>query len=76
MVGHFKDDGIVSAEAVVDALLQRKLSQREAIGLYPGPIGTNLVHLPDKKNGFFVDVKDVTNLTLPSFTKKIINTIR
>ena len=33
-------------------------------------------NLPDKKNGFFVDVKDVTNLTLPSFTKKIINTIR
>ncbi|MEM6966411.1 MAG: CHAT domain-containing protein, partial [Bacteroidota bacterium] len=50
MVGHFKDDGIVSAEYVVDYLLKRKLSQREAIGLYPGPIGTNLVHLPDKKN--------------------------
>lgn len=32
--------------------------------------------LPEKKNGFFVDVKDLTNLTLPSFTKKIINTIR
>ncbi len=33
-------------------------------------------NLPEKKNGFFVDVKDLTNLTLPSFTKKIINTIR
>ena len=33
-------------------------------------------NLPEKKNGFIVDVKDLTNLTLPSFTKKIINTIR
>ena len=33
-------------------------------------------NLPEKKNGFFVDVKDLSNLTLPSFTKKIINTIR
>ena len=33
-------------------------------------------NLTEKKNGFFVDVKDLTNLTLPSFTKKIINTIR
>ncbi len=32
--------------------------------------------LPEKKNGFFVDVKDLSNLTLPSFTKKILNTIR
>ncbi len=32
--------------------------------------------LPEKTNGFFVDVKDLSNLTLPSFTKKILNTIR
>ncbi len=32
--------------------------------------------LPEKGNGFFVDVKDLSNLTLPSFTKKILNTIR
>ena len=32
--------------------------------------------LPEKRNGFFVDVKDLSNLTLPSFTKKILNTIR
>ena len=32
--------------------------------------------LPKMKNGFFVDVKDLSNLTLPSFTKKILNTIR
>ena len=33
-------------------------------------------NLPLNRNGFFVDVKDLSNLTLPSFTKKIINTIR
>ena len=32
--------------------------------------------LTEKRNGFFVDVKDLSNLTLPSFTKKILNTIR
>ena len=32
--------------------------------------------LPEKTNGCFVDVKDLSNLTLPSFTKKILNTIR
>ena len=33
-------------------------------------------NLPENGNGFFVDVKDLSNLTLPSFTKKILNTIR
>ena len=33
-------------------------------------------NLPLNGNGFFVDVKDLSNLTLPSFTKKILNTIR
>ena len=32
--------------------------------------------LPEMTNGFFVNVKDLSNLTLPSFTKKILNTIR
>ena len=33
-------------------------------------------NLPENRNGFFIDVKDLSNLTLPSFTKKILNTIR
>ena len=32
--------------------------------------------LPDKRNGFFVDVKDLSSWTLPSFTKKILNSIK
>ena len=33
-------------------------------------------NLPEKINGFFVDVKDLSNWTLPSFTKKILNSIK
>ncbi len=47
LVGHFKDDGIVSAEQVIDGMLENKLSEREGFGLYPGAIGTNLIHLED-----------------------------
>ena len=32
--------------------------------------------LPEKRNGFFVDVKDLNSWTLPSFTKKILNSIK
>ncbi len=31
---------------------------------------------PVKQNGFFVEIKDFSNLILPSFTKKIFNTIK
>lgn len=50
LVGHFKNDGIVSAEAAIDSMLDYKLSEREEFGLYPGDIGTNLVHLEEKTN--------------------------
>ena len=33
-------------------------------------------NLPDRKDGFFVNVKDLSNWTLPSFTKKILNSIK
>ena len=33
-------------------------------------------NLPEKSDGFFVNVKDLSNWTLPSFTKKILNTIK
>ncbi len=33
-------------------------------------------NLPDKRSGFFLDIKDLSNWTLPSFTKKILNSIR
>lgn len=33
-------------------------------------------NLPKKSDGFFINVKDLSNWTLPSFTKKILNTIK
>ncbi|MFK7771441.1 MAG: CHAT domain-containing protein [Saprospiraceae bacterium] len=66
LVGHFKDDGIVSAEYVIDSMLNHKLSEREAFGLYPGDIGTNLVHLEDQMHDIGVVViglGSVENLT-------------
>lgn len=51
IIGHFRGDGIVSAESVMDFLLGYKLSEREGLGLYPGPIGSNLVILPEERNG-------------------------
>lgn len=39
MVGHFKNDGIYSAEKRLDNLLKNKLSERHAYGLYPSVIG-------------------------------------
>ena len=39
MVGHFKHDGIVSAERAIDRYLDNKLSERHMMGFYPGKIG-------------------------------------
>ena len=39
MVGHFKHDGIVSAERALDKYLGNKLSERHLMGFYPGNIG-------------------------------------
>ena len=47
LVGHFKGDGIVSAEWVIDEQLDGQLAKRESMGLYPGPIGTHYIHLPE-----------------------------
>ena len=33
-------------------------------------------NLPDERDGFFVNFKDFSNWTLPSFTKKILNSIK
>lgn len=44
-VGHYNDDGIVSAEKYIDGLLGEPLSRRHEMRLYPGPIGTSEVIL-------------------------------
>ena len=40
MVGHFIDDGILSAERVIDDFLNGRLSAKHEVGYYPGEIGT------------------------------------
>ncbi len=48
MVGHYKGDTIISAEAYLDRTLDGRLSARHQLGLYPGELGTAEVFLnPD-----------------------------
>lgn len=44
-VGHYNDDGIISAEKIIDGLLGEPLSRRHEMRLYPGPVGTSEVIL-------------------------------
>ena len=49
-VGHYYGDTIVSAEAVLDRLLDGRLREYVRLGLYPGPLGSAEVFLnPGKK---------------------------
>jgi len=45
LVGHYKGDTIISAEAEIDRLLGGRLTQRHRLGLYPGEIGSHEVVL-------------------------------
>jgi hypothetical protein len=40
VVGHYEGDTIIGAESIVDHLLDRALTTRYNLGLYPGPLGT------------------------------------
>ena len=66
IIGHFKDDGIVSAERVMDDLLKGKLAERLQFGSYPGAIGTNLIQFLNKKmekGAIIVGLGEPENLT-------------
>ena len=41
MVGHFINDGITSAEKVIDGYCNGQLTQRHRLSMYPGDVGTN-----------------------------------
>ncbi len=41
LIGHFENDGIISAEKAVDEHLGKELSRRLQLGLYPGAVGTS-----------------------------------
>lgn len=66
MVGHFKDDGLVNAEAAIDYYYDGKLSDRHRISYYPGNIGESLILYDLNKNPFgaiVVGLGEVTTLT-------------
>ena len=43
VVGHYENDTIIGAEAVIDRLFDGALTTRYNLGLYPGPLGTHAV---------------------------------
>ncbi len=49
LVGHFANDGIVSAETVIDKYLGGEIARRHKLGLHPGMVGDNELILTDKE---------------------------
>lgn len=76
MVGHFQDDGIVSAESVLDSLLGNKLSESHRLGIYPGPPNTSRIVPPnaDRKMGAIIVglglPEDLSSLVLAQTVEK------
>lgn len=56
MVGHFINDGITSAEKVIDNYCGNTLSQRHKLNMYPGEIGSNelFINFKDEFKGTVV----------------------
>ncbi|HEX2683608.1 MAG TPA: hypothetical protein VHL77_06735, partial [Ferruginibacter sp.] len=56
MVGHFINDGITSAEKVIDNYRNNELSQRHKLNMYPGEIGSNelFINFKDEFKGAVV----------------------
>jgi len=50
LVGHYQGDTIVSAEAALDKRLGNALSERMALGIYPGPLKTHSLFCNQKPN--------------------------
>ncbi|MDI9879380.1 CHAT domain-containing protein [Flectobacillus longus] len=50
MVGHFKGDGILSAESVIDNYLENILTEKRQFGLYPEEIGQSEVFISGNTN--------------------------
>ena len=71
-VGHYQGDTIVSAEAVLDELLDHRLSRRQQSGVYPGPLMTNEILFNNLTNRFpgtvIVGLGEVGELTAGTLT--------
>ncbi|MEM9629633.1 MAG: CHAT domain-containing protein, partial [Pseudomonadota bacterium] len=49
MVGHYIGDSLNGTERVLDRRQSGRIAKRRELGLHPGPIGTNDVHLNDRQ---------------------------
>ncbi len=52
LAGHFQNDEILYAEKAIDVNLRKVLSDKHALGLYPGEIGTNYFFRSPKESDF------------------------
>ncbi|HTF82741.1 MAG TPA: hypothetical protein VL947_13490, partial [Cytophagales bacterium] len=76
MVGHFKNDGILYAEKAIDHKLDKILSARHDLGLYPGDIGSSdvlLNHCEEEsfKGAIIVGLGEAGHLTAHLLAKTV-----
>jgi len=74
MVGHFKHDGIVSAESAIDRYLDNKLSERHLMGFYPGDIGDQEIIYDPQNNpigAVIIGLGDKDDLTGYNLAKSV-----
>jgi CHAT domain-containing protein/pimeloyl-ACP methyl ester carboxylesterase len=74
MVGHYRGDTIVSAEAYLDRVLGGRLRDRLRLGLYPGELETESVILNTKGNppgAIIIGLGAVGSLSLGGLTRAI-----
>ena len=74
LAGHFEDDGILSAEKMINEYLREILSHNHSLGIYPGPIGTNDLFLTDQsgfRGAVIIGLGKPENLTSFELTKSV-----
>lgn len=77
LAGHFLNDAVLYAEAAIDNYMDKKLSHKHELGLYPGAIGTNALfkrkytHPDDFKGAIIVGMGEPDNLTSVELAKSV-----
>ncbi|MBL0110675.1 MAG: hypothetical protein IPP42_07390 [Saprospiraceae bacterium] len=74
MVGHILKDGITGAETAIDYFYEGKLSERNAVGNYPGRVGESLVLFdPDNEplGAIIIGLGEVTEFNAYRLSKAV-----
>ena len=77
LAGHFLNDAVLYAEKAIDDYMDKKLSHKHELGLYPGGIGTNALfkrkytHPDDFKGAIIVGMGEPDNLTSVELAKSV-----